>query len=134
MSARRIAITGVGSINAHGTGVAAFERGLRAGRCAVGEVTVFPAEGYRSTIAAEVPGLAAPAHLASPVARRASRSSLLALVAADEAVRTASLDAAFRARAGVVVGTTTGGTLGGEESVRQNLSPAARARRLSQWL
>lgn len=131
---RRIAITGMGSVNALGSGVAAFERGLRAGTCAAGEVTLFPTDGCRSTIAAEVSALEAPAGIPPPIARRASRSSMLALVAADEAVRMAAADAGLLASAGVVLGTTTGGTILGEESYRRTLLADARERRLSQWL
>jgi len=131
---RRIAITGIGAIAAHGSGVAAFERGLRDGRCAVRAVTIFPTEGYRTTIAAEVPSIELPAELPSPLRRRASRSAAMALIAAAEAVGGARLDAAGLAGAGVVLGTTTGGTLVGEESYRATLQGEPGRRRLSQWL
>ena len=50
----RIAITGFGSVNALGVGVEELAQGLRAGRCAIGQLTLFPADGYRSACAAQV--------------------------------------------------------------------------------
>ena len=116
---RRVVITGAGSINALGVGVEAFEAGLRAARCAIGTVSVFDSGGYRSHCAAEVTDLRAPAWLPKPIARRASRSDLLALIAAREALETAALDGAAL-ELGVVVGATTGGMYGSEEYVRRS--------------
>src|SRR5215472_7156382 len=108
----RIAITGYGSINALGVGVEAFAAALREGRCGIGELTLFPSTGFRSTVAAEVREVTAPASLQSELVRGVSRTGLLALCAADEAWRMAAL--ADGGRVGVVIGTTTGGMSGGE--------------------
>jgi 3-oxoacyl-[acyl-carrier-protein] synthase II len=115
---RRVAITGIGSINAHGVSVAAFAAGLRDARCAIGMLSLFPSTGYRSSCAAQVAALPLPAAIPGPVARRASRTDRLALIAAAEALATAglghdSLDC------GVVLGGTTGGMYGSEECVRR---------------
>lgn len=115
---KRIAITGIGSINALGNGVEAFDDGLRAGRCGIGELTLFSAEGYRSSIAAEVRGLQSPSWLPRRLRRRASRTSLLALIAAREAWDAAGLDGGG---VGIVVGTTTGGMLVAEEAYRRRV-------------
>lgn len=131
---RRIAITGYGTINALGVGADAFERGLREGRCAIGGLTVLPAEGFRSRVAAEVKDVILPSSVPSPLARRASRTSRLALIAADEAVRMASIDTTDRERIGVVLGTTTGGLARGEECYRQAKDGQGVTPRVSGWL
>jgi 3-oxoacyl-[acyl-carrier-protein] synthase II len=131
-NARRIAITGYGAISAHGVGVEAFTDGLRAGRCAIGTLTHFAAEGYRSTCAAEVGAFELPATLSRALRRRASRTAQLALVAADEAWRMAALQDA--SGCGVVVGTTTGGMAIGEESYRLSRAAAAPRVPLAAWL
>ncbi len=131
---QRIAITGFGSINALGGDVAAFDAGLRAGRCGIGQLSLFAAEGFRSTCAAEVAALQAPASVPPALARRASRSALLALNAADEAWRMAGLGARDGATVGVVLGTSTGGMATGEMAYRRIVLHAARRPRLAHWL
>ena len=124
---RRVAITGAGSINALGNGVEAFESGLRAASCAIGTISLFDSTGYRSTCAAEVAGLRAPAWLPKPIARRTSRSDVLALIAAREALESAGLEGAA-SELGLVVAATTGGMHASEEYLRRSLLalPAAR--------
>jgi 3-oxoacyl-[acyl-carrier-protein] synthase II len=129
---RRIAITGYGTINALGVGANVLERGLRDGRCAIGPLTVLPPEGFRSQIAAEVKDVVLPPSIPLPIARRASRTSRLALIAADEALRMTGLDANERERMGIALGTTTGGLSRGEECYRQ--VKAGRKPRISGWL
>jgi 3-oxoacyl-[acyl-carrier-protein] synthase II len=136
MATARIAITGMGSINALGVGVEAFAHGLRAGRCAIRTLSLFPTSGFRTTIAAEIEDLELPAWIPPAIARRASRSAMLALIAADEAWCTAGLARHDRNSVGVVIGTTTGGMATGEECFRRTLrqeSPLRRSR-LSDWL
>ena len=117
---RRVVITGAGTINALGVGVEAFESGLRAARCAIGTVSVFDGGAYRSSCAAEVTDLSAPAWLPSPTARRASRSDLFALIAAREALDGAGLNDAVL-ELGLAVGATTGGMHSSEEYLRRSL-------------
>jgi 3-oxoacyl-[acyl-carrier-protein] synthase II len=136
---RRIAITGLGSLNGLGAGIESFEEGLRFGRCGIGEITAFPADGYRSSIAAEVKDVPRPPELPARLLRRASRSSLLALVSAAEAWRM-SRPSAAGGSLGVVIGTTTGGMTFGEERYRRVRASAAGesvhrgAAAQSQWL
>ena len=87
----RIAITGYGTINALGFGVDAFEKGLRAGRCAIERLSVLEDPGYRSICAAEVRDIRCPAGHEELFAR-VSRTTKLALVAALEAAGMARLD------------------------------------------
>ena len=130
---RRIAITGMGTINALGAGVDAFAEGLRAGTCGIGSLSLFDAAGFRSTCAAEVHRLTVPADLPAPVARRVTRSALLAIVAAREAWQMATRRA-DDAAVGVVVGTTTGGMATGEILYRQTLQGGDRRHTLGGWL
>jgi len=119
----RVAITGYGSINALGTGVDRFAAALRDGRCGIGELTLFPTDGFRTTLAAEVQALAAPASVPRSLARGAARTALLALIAADEAWRMASFG--LGTEVGVLVGTTTGGMACGEEGYRAEFGERA---------
>src|SRR5689334_15478970 len=136
----RVAITGFGSINALGCGAEAFADGLRAGRCGIGALTLFPADGFRTSRAAEVKELRVPASLPRAIARRASRTAVLALIAAWEAWDMAAV-AAGGEQAGVVIGTTTGGMASGEEGYRRLLqsrgeeqgAPARRPAPLADW-
>lgn len=123
----RVAITGYGSINALGTGADAFAAGLREGRCGIGPLTVFPGEGFRVRLAAEVAGLAPPPEAPRRLLRGASRTALLALHAAGEAWRMARLESG--ARVGLVLGTTTGGMADGERAYqREFIGRTGRAR------
>lgn len=115
---RRVVITGAGSINALGTGVAAFAEALAAGGSGIGVLTLFDAAGYRSRLAAEVRELPLPASLPAIARRRASRSDLLAFIAAEEALRSSGWDE-DRTAVGVVLGGSTGGMLAGEEYWRR---------------
>lgn len=116
----RIAITGAGSINALGAGVEAFAAGLRAGRCGIGPLTRFAADGYRSACAAEAPPASLPGGIAPRTAARLSATVRLALVAAAEAWAGAGLGDGRDC--GVVLGTTTGGMATTEESYRRRLA------------
>jgi 3-oxoacyl-[acyl-carrier-protein] synthase II len=123
----RVVITGAGSINALGVGVDVFADGLRRGRCGIAALSLFDSTGYRSRCAAEVHNLVAPAWLPKAVARRASRSDLLAMIAAREAVDAAAL--AGITNVGVAVGATTGGMFGAEEEYRRRLGDLPPLRR-----
>src|SRR5215470_12628692 len=124
---RRVVISGAGSINALGKGVAAFAAGLRDSRCAIRTLSLFDSTAYRSTCAAEVESLAPPTWLPAALARRVTRTDLLALIAAHEALESAGLHGggssmqgeASPMMLGVVLGATTGGMHASEEFVRR---------------
>jgi 3-oxoacyl-[acyl-carrier-protein] synthase II len=105
----RVVVTGIGVVSPYGLGRAAFWSGLAAGRCAIGPVTLFETEGFRSRIAAEVPAVTMPR-----ASRRRSRADRLAIAAADEAVADAGLDREALRPAAVVVGGIGGGMLEAE--------------------
>lgn len=105
LSEPRIAVTGVGVISALGGTAESTWAGLLAGRRGLRAITLFDATGHRSSLAAEVDGLASRADDSW------SRTAEMGLVAAGEAARSADLEGARRAglRVGLVVGATTGG-------------------------
>ena len=119
-----VAITGAGTINALAGDVDSFRRELRETSCAIRPLQLFDTEGYRSSLAAEVKSLAVD-WLPKKIQRRGSRSDLLALIAAREALDNAQLSAAapaMRENVGIIVGASTGGMLSSEEYYRRTLS------------
>jgi 3-oxoacyl-[acyl-carrier-protein] synthase II len=128
----RVAITGIGSINALGAGVDAFAAGLREGRCGIGPLTRFATAGYRTACAAEAPPPVLPASIPPRTAQRLSHTARLAVAAAAEAWRASGL--ADGRACGVVLGTTTGGLAEGEESYRVETSGGRRRASLASWL
>jgi 3-oxoacyl-[acyl-carrier-protein] synthase II len=101
---RRVVVTGLGAVSPFGIGVKAFWQGITSGACAIRPITLIDTEGFRSRIAAEVPGSLGPS------ARRA-RADRLALAAAREALDDARLAADERREAALMVGAVGGGML-----------------------
>src|SRR5689334_3724333 len=99
-----IAVTGVGAITALGPDARTTFQRLARGDRGVRTVSLFPTEGYRSGLVAEVPDI--------PLSGvdDFSRTSELALRAAREALADAKLATQDR-RVGIVVGGTTAGML-----------------------
>jgi 3-oxoacyl-[acyl-carrier-protein] synthase II len=122
---RRVAITGLGAVTALGSDVESFERGLRAGRSGVGEVTLFDVTGFRTRLGAQAPQPIVPKSL-DPEKVRGSRPDLFGVQAAFEAVAHSGLAAEEIRAAAVFFGTGTGGAQSTEEyliGVRQNAAP-----------
>jgi 3-oxoacyl-[acyl-carrier-protein] synthase II len=122
---RRVAVTGLGAVTALGPDVESFERGLRAGRSGVGEVTLFEVSGFRTRLGAQAPNPVVPKSL-DPEKVRGSRPDLFGLQAAFEAVAHAGLSSDEVRQAAVFFGTGTGGAQSTEEyliGVRQNAAP-----------
>jgi 3-oxoacyl-[acyl-carrier-protein] synthase II len=107
MIRRRVVVTGVGAMSAFGPGHEALRRGLHAGARALREISLFDPAPFRTRFAGEVPAFETP--FARRVVRRASRSDLLGLCAASEAVSAAGLRGGALAAAAVVHGTGAGG-------------------------
>jgi 3-oxoacyl-[acyl-carrier-protein] synthase II len=116
MSAGRIAVTGVGMVSALGDGApVTFDRLVR-GERAFGPISLFDTTGQRTGVAAEVRGFRVQDVVPKGAALDWSRSDALALVAAKEALASASVNpGAAGARLGIAVGITTGGMLEAEE-------------------
>lgn len=107
-------ITGCGAVSPFGIGVDAFWNGLLRGESKIGPIRAFEAPG---AIAGEVPGFDAERLLGEEDARRLDRITQFALAATREALAQAELDLAAldRSRVGVILGTSIGGMLIGEE-------------------
>lgn len=106
----RVAITGIGIICALGTQREAVWEHMLAGHCGIGPVTLFDTEGYRSRVAAEVDLSDVQARYTPYQRRRWSRSDMMGVVAAEEALEDAGLlDSGIdRTRVGVLLGAGTG--------------------------
>jgi 3-oxoacyl-[acyl-carrier-protein] synthase II len=112
---RRVAVTGLGTVNPLGRDPAAFWEACLAGRSGVGEIRSFDASPLRTRIAAEVCGFDPEAHMDRRLARRLDRYGQFFLVAAGQALADAGLaygeDDPAAERAGVAVGSGIGGIL-----------------------
>ncbi len=114
----RIAVTGAGIICSIGRNKDEVWRSIVESRAGIGKLTKFPNETFPTDIAAEV---AEPVETMLPIgkreARRMSRTDLLAVIAANEAIEQANENGSPLPvdRAIVSTGTSTGGLLEGED-------------------
>jgi 3-oxoacyl-[acyl-carrier-protein] synthase II len=114
----RIAVTGAGIICSIGRNKDEVWRSIVESRAGIGKLTKFPNETFPTDIAAEV---AEPVETMLPIgkreARRMSRTDLLAVIAANEAIEQANEKGSPLPveRAIVSTGTSTGGLLEGED-------------------
>jgi 3-oxoacyl-[acyl-carrier-protein] synthase II len=111
----RIAVTGAGVVCSIGKNKEEVWNSICDGRAGIGKLTRFPGETFPTELAAEVP-----LELSLPLSRRdrkrMSRTDLLAVSAAQEAIDQASENSPLpRERAVVSTGTSTGGLLEGED-------------------
>jgi len=111
-SGPRVVVSGLGVVSPYGAGTKTFWAGLASGACAIKPITLIETEGFRSRIAAEIPGDTV---AALPASRRRSRADRLALAAGTEALADAGLHADERAAAALAVGAVGGGMFEGEE-------------------
>jgi 3-oxoacyl-[acyl-carrier-protein] synthase II len=107
--ATRIAITGAGIVCSIGRNKSEVWQSIVDARAGIAKLTRFPGETFPTDIAAEV-------NTELPKSRRLSRTDLLAVAAAKEAIEQASEHSPLpRERALVSTGTSTGGLLEGED-------------------
>jgi len=111
---RRVVVTGLGVVSPLGNDLATTWAGVVAGRSGVGPITHFDASAYRTTIGAEVKGLDLKQYFAPKDARRMDPFAQYAVIAAREAVRSASLTSEMlqndlSRRTAVIVGSGIGG-------------------------
>ncbi|HQS09150.1 MAG: hypothetical protein B7Y12_00085 [Rhizobiales bacterium 24-66-13] len=113
-----VAITGFGVVSAAGSDRRAFARALFEGRSAIGEVVLPRAFGRRVFRAAQIGALPGNAANTAGDRRTYDRFSVLALLAAEEAVAAAGLDTEelAGARTSVVLGTGIGGATSIDDS------------------
>ncbi|MFN7975326.1 MAG: beta-ketoacyl-[acyl-carrier-protein] synthase family protein [Acidobacteriota bacterium] len=103
---QRVVITGLGAVSALGPDAPSSWRRLVSGESGIRPVTLFPVEGYRTTVAAEVDGFVDP-----KTPRRAARTDRIAISASLEALRDAGVEPAELdlARVAVVLGAGAAG-------------------------
>jgi act minimal PKS ketosynthase (KS/KS alpha) len=113
----RAVITGVGVVAPGGVGVPAFWSLLTSGRTASRPISLFDASAFRSRIAAECDFDPGAEGLTAEDVSRLDRTSQLAVVAAEEAMRDSGIDFAALApeRTGTVIGGAVGCTIRLEE-------------------
>jgi 3-oxoacyl-(acyl-carrier-protein) synthase len=107
---RRVVVTGLGVVSPYGRGCEVYWQGLAQGQCLIGPLSLFPTDGFRSCIAAEVSA----ATMRALGTAQQSRATRFLLAAAQEAVEKAGLDAAALTTAAVSIGGAGGGMLGAE--------------------
>ena len=119
---RRVAVAGMGVICALGGDQREYWAAALEGRCGIGEMDLFESEGCLSRLAAQVKEIRPPASISRLERRRASRTDLLCLIAAEEAVAQAELKGSGAlADFGVSLGTSTAGMLETEGYCRDGL-------------
>jgi 3-oxoacyl-(acyl-carrier-protein) synthase len=108
---RRVVITGLGVVNAAGTGVEAFWKTIEAARPAISAISRFDASGFPVHVAGEVRDFDPSAEVPRRFLAKTDRFTQFALVAVQEALADASLnlEEEDRSRVGVWFGNNTGG-------------------------
>ncbi len=110
---RRVVVTGLGAVTPIGEDPGSTWEAMLSGKSGVGEISLFDTTGYRTTIAAEIPGWEPEKHFDKREVRRLDRFAQFFLVAVRQALEEAGIsyseDDPEAARAGVVVGAGFGG-------------------------
>jgi 3-oxoacyl-[acyl-carrier-protein] synthase II len=115
-------VTGLGIICGLGHDQREFWAHATEGRCGIRKLSLFEAGGCLSDIASQVDDLRPPAWLDASERRRASRTDLLCLIAAREAVVQAGLDEGGALSGfGVSLGSSTSGMLEAERYCRDGI-------------
>ncbi len=111
MEMKRVVVTGVGMVTALGNDVPSTWSGLLAGRSGACTITHFDASRFKTQFACEVKDLDTASIMDVKEARKHDRYCQLALVAADEAMRDATIDINKEnvTRCGVIMGSGMGG-------------------------
>lgn len=119
--ARRVVVTGLGTVNPIGKDVESFWKAARAGASGVGQITAFDASGLKVTIAAEVPDFDPEEYIERKEARRLDRYDQLFWASTHQALADAGIsyeeDDPAALRAGVVVGSGIGGMISFQEGI-----------------
>jgi nodulation protein E len=101
----------MGAVSAAGIGTADLWAAARDGRSCIGQIDLLHARGNRIRIGGGVPGYEPEAHFDEATLRTCDRHAQFALIAAQQAIDEAALDAADLAgsRTAVIIGTGAGG-------------------------
>jgi 3-oxoacyl-[acyl-carrier-protein] synthase II len=123
VSERRVVITGVGAVTSIGATAEESWKGLIAGRCGIGPLTLFDPATYRTQTAAEIKNIP-DAFLGARERRRMSRADRMGIAAAREALAAAGLDLHREdlSRVGVILGGGTSGLLDSEAYFERDLA------------
>ncbi len=137
MEMERVVITGLGTINAIAASVPEFHGALRNGVCGIGPLTVFDTTDFKTHTGGEVKRFAPHGMIPQEFStKRMSRSDILAMAGAMEALKNAGLfpvPEGLLADIGVVIGGGAGGMLEGEEAYRQYLKGKGKGVRFSSF-
>ena len=122
MDTRNVVVTGLGAVTSLGNDVRTTWEGLTEGRSGIGPITLFDASGFRTKLAAEIKEL--PDGFEPALRRRLSRTDVIGLTAAAEALADAGLDLSREnpERIGVVLGGGVSGLLDSENYFREVLA------------
>ena len=117
-----VVVTGLGAVTSLGKDLKTTWEGLIGGRNGIGPITLFDASGFRTKLAAEIREL--PDGIDPALRRRLSRTDIIGLAAAAEALADAGLDPAAEnpGRIGVVLGGGVSGLLDSESYLRDVLA------------
>jgi nodulation protein E len=120
MSARRVAVTGIGAVSAFGNTFGEFWTGVAAGDSAIRPMTLVPSNSVRFPNAAEAVGFDPLRHFEEKQATFLDRFAQFAVVAAREAIAASGLkiDPALGRRCAVVTGSSAGGQISKDENFR----------------
>jgi len=94
VASARAVITGLGAVSPLGLSVGDMWEGLCAGRCGIGEIKAFDPVGFSCKLAGQVPDYKIQSYLPKPYRKAAklmSRDIELAVIAADEALKSSGL-------------------------------------------
>lgn len=107
----RVVVTGMAAVSPLGNDLASTWQGCLEGRCAVGPITAYNADGYPTRLAAEALAFRPEDYLDRREIRRTSRFIHFAVAAARQAVNDAGLDLSREdpTRVGLEVGSAVGG-------------------------
>ena len=108
---RKVVVTGIGVVSPLGSDLETVWSRLKAGESGIGTITLFDSSEMTSHIAGEVEGFNAEDFIAKKEMRRMDRFSVLAIGAAELAVRDSGLDMSTEdpTKAGVIVSSGIGG-------------------------
>ncbi len=125
---RRVAITGLGTVNPLGNDVAAFWEGIRQGRSGIGPITRFDASTLEVRIAGEVKDFRPEQWIEPRAARKMALFSQYAVAATAQALRDAGLgrENLDPLRTGILIGNGIGGYEVLEESMSKYLAHGPR--------
>ncbi|PPB81878.1 nodulation protein E [Albidovulum inexpectatum] len=117
---RRVAITGAGTINALGRNVPETLAAMADGRSAIGPLELRDLDRLQIRIGAQIRDYRPEDHFGARDLAMLDRFAQFALIAADEAMRSAGLqvDESLVPRAGVILGTAGGGVETSDDSYR----------------